>query len=193
MDTTSIRPEYKRKREKSFPSPLLADQLFHPRSHTVRAAELANASLPILVCCQLRAWHESANLRKIDRMGEMWMISLPSLAPISFRSLRWGMKGINTSRASPGKRRLQLFFRPKGRGISPCFPGTRSGVEPSSCFHSAHFVGESTTDQGAAVRSANCKASSTPLGESDTNKRAYCSALRKPESTISFNWARKGS
>jgi len=33
----------------SFPSRLLADQLYYPRSHTVRAAELANASLPILV------------------------------------------------------------------------------------------------------------------------------------------------
>jgi hypothetical protein len=34
-------------------------------------------------------------------------------------------------RASPGLRRRCLLFRPKGRGISPCFPGTRSGEEPS--------------------------------------------------------------
>ncbi len=34
-------------------------------------------------------------------------------------------------RASPGPRRLCLLFRPKGRGISPCFPGTRSVMEPS--------------------------------------------------------------
>jgi plasmid stabilization system protein ParE len=46
-------------------------------------------------------------------------------------------------RVSPGKRMLRLLCRPKGRGISPCFPGTRSGVEPSRCFHSARFVGES--------------------------------------------------
>ena len=45
-------------------------------------------------------------------------------------------------RASPGKRRLRLLFRPKGRGISPCFPGTRSGMEPPYCFLSSRFVGE---------------------------------------------------
>ncbi len=34
-------------------------------------------------------------------------------------------------RASPEPRRRCLLFRPKGRGISPCFPCTRSGEEPS--------------------------------------------------------------
>ncbi|MDN5334686.1 RloB domain-containing protein [Sphaerochaeta halotolerans] len=34
-------------------------------------------------------------------------------------------------RASPGLRRRCLLFRPKGRGITPCFPGTRSGEKPS--------------------------------------------------------------
>ena len=33
-------------------------------------------------------------------------------------------------RASPGRRRRCLLFRPKGRFISPCFPSTRSVMEP---------------------------------------------------------------
>ena len=32
-------------------------------------------------------------------------------------------------RASPGKRRRYLLFRPKGRFISPCFPLPRSVME----------------------------------------------------------------
>ncbi|MBI9094082.1 MAG: hypothetical protein JEY71_04270 [Sphaerochaeta sp.] len=43
-------------------------------------------------------------------------------------------------RASPGPRRRCLLFRPKGRGISPCFPGTRSVME--ACFRYSRFVGE---------------------------------------------------
>ncbi|WP_337190440.1 hypothetical protein [Sphaerochaeta halotolerans] len=34
-------------------------------------------------------------------------------------------------RAGHGLRRRFLLFRPKGRGISPCFPGPRSREEPS--------------------------------------------------------------
>jgi len=45
-------------------------------------------------------------------------------------------------RASHGLRRRCLLFRPKGRGISPCFPGTRSGEEPSCWFLSSRSVGE---------------------------------------------------
>ncbi|MBI9094001.1 MAG: hypothetical protein JEY71_03865 [Sphaerochaeta sp.] len=43
-------------------------------------------------------------------------------------------------RASPGPRRRCLLFRPKGRGISPCFPATRSVME--ACFRYSRFVGE---------------------------------------------------
>ncbi len=46
-------------------------------------------------------------------------------------------------RASPGKRRRCLLLGSKRRGISPCFPGTRSGMEPSRCSPSSRFVGES--------------------------------------------------
>ena len=38
-------------------------------------------------------------------------------------------------RASPGPSRLRLLFRPKGRGISPCFPGTRSGLAQIRAWH----------------------------------------------------------
>ena len=46
-------------------------------------------------------------------------------------------------KANPQRRRRCLLFGPKvRRGISsPCFPGTRSGMEPSNFFHSSRFVG----------------------------------------------------
>jgi oligopeptide/dipeptide ABC transporter ATP-binding protein len=43
--------------------------------------------------------------------------------------LHQGMKGIN-NQGKPCRRRRSLLFRPKGRGISPCFPSTRSVMEP---------------------------------------------------------------
>jgi hypothetical protein len=54
----------------------------------------------------------------------------PNTSPSSLEFL-WRNERYQYPRASPGLRRRCLLFRPKGRGISPCFPCTRSGEEPS--------------------------------------------------------------
>ncbi|MGB4407955.1 MAG: DNA primase small subunit domain-containing protein [Sphaerochaeta sp.] len=46
------------------------------------------------------------------------------------KSKPWENERYQYPRASPGPRRRCLLFRPKGRGISPCFPLPRSVMDP---------------------------------------------------------------
>ncbi|MBI9093513.1 MAG: hypothetical protein JEY71_01395 [Sphaerochaeta sp.] len=50
------------------------------------------------------------------------------------------MKGINTPGQALERGGVASFSEPRGSRISPCFPGTRSVMEPCLCY--SRFVGE---------------------------------------------------
>ncbi|MBI9095124.1 MAG: hypothetical protein JEY71_09605 [Sphaerochaeta sp.] len=58
------------------------------------------------------------------------------------------MKGINTPGQALERGGVASFPEPRGSRISPCFPGTRSVMEPWLCFRYSRFVGESREYQG---------------------------------------------
>ncbi|MBI9095488.1 MAG: hypothetical protein JEY71_11445 [Sphaerochaeta sp.] len=51
------------------------------------------------------------------------------------------MKGINTPGQALERGGVASFSEPRGSRISPCFPATRSVMEPCLCY--SRFVGES--------------------------------------------------